>query len=262
MDKNQAASVTYTPATLPPALLFTSNTNETLAATEQLLQSLLCRNNICNTCTTCLQIREKQHHAIMWLHPEKNYTIDQFDDVFATLSLQLQPDEFFFFVIQKADFLPAACANKLLKPMEEPPTGYHFILLAEHPEQIVPTIKSRCVIHALNNSTLSAISHPLFEVFTQKIIPSNDFAKLLDSVNINERESMELFDQILNYWLTEYHKEVDSRFRISDTKSPMECDENGVKIAQLQKVQLQPPMPGSSVIFWRNLYLQMRGDLQ
>lgn len=262
MDQNQQLPLTYTPATLPPALLFTGNNDQTLSCVEQLLQSLLCRNNSCNTCTTCLQIREKQHYAIMWLHPEKNYTIDQFDDLFATLALQLQPQELFFFVIQKADFLPAACANKLLKPMEEPPAGYHFILLAEHPEQIVPTIKSRCVIHALNSTTPSAISHPLFEVFTQKFIPSNEFAKLLDSVNINERESMELFDQILNYWLTKYHEKMNSRFRISSTGSPIECNEIGVKIAQLQKAQLQPPMPGSSIIFWRNLYLQMHGYLQ
>jgi DNA polymerase-3 subunit delta' len=248
MATNQITfSVTYTPTTLPPALLFTGHHDQTLAAVEQLLQKILCKNNGCNTCTTCLQIREKQHHALMWLHPEKNYTIDQFDDVFTTLSLQLQLDELFFFVIQKADFLPAACANKLLKPMEEPPAGYHFILLAEHPEQIVPTIKSRCVMHSLNNTTQSTVSHPLFEVFTQKMIPSNEFAKLLDATTINERESMELFDQILNYWLTEYHKKKDAKMIHI--------------ISSLHKVQLQPPMPGSSVIFWRNLYLQMRDDL-
>src|SRR5579872_7586970 len=124
---------------LAPAQLWIGHHQQTITEVESFLQNILCKNNRCNTCITCMQIREKQHHALMWLHPEKNYTIDQFDDVFSTLSFQLQPDEHFFFIIQKADFLTPACANKSLKPMEEPPRGYHFILLAEHAEQILPT---------------------------------------------------------------------------------------------------------------------------
>jgi DNA polymerase-3 subunit delta' len=195
-----------------------------------------------------MQIKEKQHHALMWLHPEKNYTLDQFDDLFATLSLQLQPDELFFFIIQKADFLPSTCANKLLKPMEEPPRGYHFILLAEHADQILPTIASRCITHVLATQATNATIHPLVEVFTKKMVASNEFAKILDAATINERESIELFDQILNYWFTEYHKNKNGK--------------NMQLITQLQKAQLQPPMPGSSVTFWRNLYLQMHDHLQ
>ena len=164
--------LTYTPSTLPPALLFTGQKDQALATVEQLLQKILCNNLGCNTCITCMKIRNKQHHAIMWLAPEKNYTIDQFDDVFATLSLQLQTNELFFFIIQKADFLTTACANKLLKPMEEPPAGYHFILLAEHPEQIVPTIKSRCITQVLSRIEVPTTSHPLFEVFTKKDVVS------------------------------------------------------------------------------------------
>jgi DNA polymerase-3 subunit delta' len=183
----------------------------------------------------------------MWLHPEKNYTIDQLDDLFSTLSLQLQPNEHFFFILQKADFLTAACANKLLKPMEEPPAGYHFILLAEHAEQILPTIKSRCTIHTLSSETIQQTSHPLVEVFTKKMLPSNEFSKILDTTAINERETMELLDDIISYWLREYQQQ--KREHVSSL------------ITKLQKTSLQPPMPGSSVAFWRNLYLQVYNDL-
>ncbi|HLC07428.1 MAG TPA: hypothetical protein VJJ26_04545 [Candidatus Babeliales bacterium] len=248
MDTNQEyCFLTHTHKTLPPAQLFIGQHAQALEAVELFLQKMLCKNNGCNTCIMCLQIREKQHHALMWLHPEKNYTIDQFDDLFTTLSLQLQSDELFFFIIQKADFLTAACANKLLKPMEEPPTGYHFILLAERVEQIVPTITSRCVIYKLDTATSAQISHPLFEVFTKKIAASNDFSKIIDSANINERESMELLDQILHYWFTKYQQDKTTHV------IPL--------ITMLQKAQLQPPMPGSSITFWRNLYLQLCNDL-
>ena len=196
-----------------------------------------------------MQIREKQHHALMWLHPEKNYTIDQFEDLFATLAFQLQPNEHFFFIIQKADFLTPACANKLLKPMEEPPHGYHFILLAERAEQILPTIISRCIVHTLENQAASHSSHPLFECFTTKKIAGDQFAKIVDAANINERESIELLDQIIQYWLMTYQKDASNDLHLF----PL--------ITKLQQAQLRPPMPGSATIFWRNLYLQTSNTL-
>lgn len=238
MNKNQ---------TLPPAQLFIGNHEQTVQATEQLLQKIFCNNNACNTCRICMQIREKQHHEIMWLYPEKNYTLEQLENLFTTMSFQLQSNELFFFIIQKADFLTTVCANKLLKPMEEPPTGYHFILLAEHLDQILPTIKSRCIIHTLHNTKAIAISHPLYEVFTIKIVSSYEFSKLLDSITINERESIELLDQILHYWLEKYHENHDSSLL------PL--------IKQIQKTQLHPPMPGSNITFWRNIYLQTHSYL-
>lgn len=245
MDSNtQYSFLTYTKDTLPPAQLFIGQHDHAVEMAEQQLQRMLCLNNSCNTCIPCMQIRNKQHHAIMWLYPEKNYTLDQFNDLFAALSFQLQPNELFFFVIQKAEFLTPACANKLLKPMEEPPAGYHFILLAEHAEQIVPTIRSRCITHLLATQSTSKNLHPLVEVFTKKEFASNEFTKILDTANINERESIELFDQILSYWLTEYQRE----------KTP----EIMSIVYRLQKAQLQPPMPGSSTTFWRNIYLSLQ----
>ena len=253
MNKNQTLSfTTYTPQTLPPAQLWIGRHENALQDVEHFLQKLLCKNNGCNTCTNCMQIREKQHHALMWLHPEKNYTIDQLDDLFATLAFQLQPDELFFFIIQKADFLTPACANKLLKPMEEPPRGYHFILLAERAEQILPTIRSRCVIYSLNTPTDVRTSNPLFESFTTKIATCSEFSKILDAATINERESIELLDQILHYWLMTYQH----------NKNATENNPAAFNlITTLQHAQLRPPMPGSCTIFWRNLYLQLHDSI-
>lgn len=43
-----------------------------------------------------------------------------------------------------ADKLHASAANKLLKLIEEPPENTYFILISEHPEEILLTIRSRC----------------------------------------------------------------------------------------------------------------------
>jgi DNA polymerase-3 subunit delta' len=49
------------------------------------------------------------------------------------------------FILTAATFMKEA-ANSLLKVLEEPPPTVHLILLAEHPGELLPTIRSRCAI--------------------------------------------------------------------------------------------------------------------
>ena len=252
MDKNKKNNTPITKF-ISPAQLRIGSADQTLNAVEEFLQSILCTYNNCNVCKSCIQIRERQHHALMWLYPEKNYTLEQFDDLFTTLSFQLQPDEHFFFIIQKADFLTTMCANKLLKSMEEPPTGYHFILLAENKEQILPTIQSRCIIHTLNSSSMLYTQHPFFEIFTTKTVSCQEFSKILDTTPINERESIEIVNQIIHYWMIQYQNQ--------NKNTPTKNSPLSLLITQLQQAQLFLPMPGSCILFWRNLYLQTQSTL-
>jgi DNA polymerase-3 subunit delta' len=48
------------------------------------------------------------------------------------------------FVIEAAGSMNDQAANRLLKTLEEPPPFVHLILLAEHLEDVLPTIPSRC----------------------------------------------------------------------------------------------------------------------
>jgi DNA polymerase-3 subunit delta' len=48
------------------------------------------------------------------------------------------------FVIESAGTMNDQAANRLLKTLEEPPSFAHLILLAEHREDVLPTIASRC----------------------------------------------------------------------------------------------------------------------
>ena len=47
-------------------------------------------------------------------------------------------------LIQPADRLHPSAANALLKTLEEPPSRTVFILVADHPQRLPPTIRSRC----------------------------------------------------------------------------------------------------------------------
>ncbi len=49
------------------------------------------------------------------------------------------------FVIEGADTMGERAANMLLKTLEEPPSFAHLILLAERVEDVMPTVRSRCL---------------------------------------------------------------------------------------------------------------------
>ena len=68
-------------------------------------------------------------------------------------------------IVDRADDLTISAANALLKILEEPPERTLFFLLSEHPNRLLPTIRSRCqhlalkplkhddLIEALENAT-------------------------------------------------------------------------------------------------------------
>lgn len=233
---------------LHPAQLLFGNHDFLVNKTKEYLQYQLCSLNGCNSCIQCRHITEQQHHAALWLAPEKQYTLEQLEPIFNTIAFALAPQENFFFIIQKADKLTPACANSLLKSIEEPPAGYHFILLAERQDLILPTIRSRCVVQTFT-STDATMHSPLFMHFSNTQ-PDNplQFMKDLDQSSIAEHESLELVDALLKHWIVEYKNAVvETNNKKTDFTQQI--------IAMLQNALLMPPMPGSSKLFWKNLFL-------
>jgi DNA polymerase-3 subunit delta' len=48
------------------------------------------------------------------------------------------------FVIERAETMNEATANRMLKTLEEPPPFAHLLLLTDRPGEVLPTIRSRC----------------------------------------------------------------------------------------------------------------------
>ena len=74
--------------------------------------------------------------------------VEEAHDIVKSLSLKSYEGGYKVMLIWMAEKMNTACANKLLKLIEEPPTNTIFILIAEDEEQIINTIRSRCqVLH-------------------------------------------------------------------------------------------------------------------
>lgn len=220
-----------------------------------IIQSQLCPQSGCLTCISCRMIREQQHHAIMWIAPEKTYTRAQFEPLFEQISFARDTNDPFFFVIEKADMMPPACANSLLKSVEEPPAGYHFLFLAERLQGVVPTIRSRCAIHAVGLQESSYQNHPLFDFFTSTTFHDPTiFTKTIDQSGITEQESIELLDALLSRWIAMY------RTAVIERNNELQSSSLRV-ISHLAHAHAHPPMPGSSKLFWKDLFLSVKENV-
>lgn len=236
---------------IPPAQLWIGNHDELVSKTISWLQQILCPHQGCLSCTTCHNIRQQQHHAAIWLYPEKQYTLEQIQVIPQTIVFALEQHQKQFFIIQKADALTPTCSNSLLKSIEEPPHGYHFILLTDRPQELLTTIRSRCVEQSENALQPVAAHHALFSIFTatHNTNPAA-FLKELETAKINERESVELLDQLLRHWIASSKKALLNNKKIEYHRSQE-------IIEHIKSALRTPPMPGSSNILWKDLYLKM-----
>ncbi len=241
------------PPHIPAAQLWVGSPSTVADQVLDYLQRILCPHHGCHVCHTCHALRNQQYYATTWLMPEKQYTLESLEHIGKIMAFAVDKGTCHFFIIQKADALTPTCANSLLKSMEEPSPGYHFILLTERPQDLLPTIRSRCVENRLENNHDSDHHHPLFTFFsTMQPTSPLAFLKELEQSKIHERESLELLDRIFKHWVAVQHQAHHSK-NASDIKYAQQA------IALVKKAILMPPMPGSSALLWKDLFLSFNG---
>lgn len=228
-----------------PAYLFVGSETDLKQRARSFMKEVLCQKKGCLLCVDCQLIEKQAHHAVLWFAPENRYTIESFETIGHTLSFELGEEEHFFFVFERADLFNKQCANSLLKPLEEPPRGYHFILLTSRADGILPTIRSRCLTQYFAASP--SAHHPLYSYFTEPdTARAAEFLKELETNRVPEKDIIELLDQIAAYYY--------SLVRTGDE----DLREYAQKQAELiDQSRLSLPMPGSSKLFLKNLYLTL-----
>lgn len=93
------------------------------------------------------QVHNRSHPDIIWLEPEsrrREIKIDPVRDLNKKMSDTSYLGGWKAAVIVDADRLRQEAANAFLKTLEEPPQKSILLLLSEHPDELLPTIRSRC----------------------------------------------------------------------------------------------------------------------
>ncbi|MGA7748925.1 MAG: DNA polymerase III subunit delta' [Gallionella sp.] len=133
-------------------------------------QSLLCQKPdesafACGKCPSCHWFEQGTHPDYRLLQPEalsldgeesesgkkpsKQVSVDQVRGLADFFGMSAHQGGRRVIVIHPAEAMNANAANALLKNLEEPPPGLLFILVSHKPQQLLPTILSRCLSFAL-----------------------------------------------------------------------------------------------------------------
>jgi DNA polymerase-3 subunit delta' len=120
----------------------------------------------CGTCKTCQQIERMQYADLAVIQAEKEGGTLRVDPIRAIRqSLVLTPYQgnyrvALFLRFQEAN---ANAANALLKTLEEAPAYAVLVLTADSPEQLLPTIASRCEVLRLRPLPVESVEAYLLE---------------------------------------------------------------------------------------------------
>lgn len=232
---------------IPPAQIWIGSSAFLQEEITAYLQSIFCTSN-CNVCGICMAIRDKQFHAALFIQPDKRYTLDTVEPLFTKIAFSLEESEQFFFILQDADKLSPAVSNALLKSIEEPPAGYHFIFCVQRKEELLPTIQSRCIVKTFAEEQQAPLYSKMIHALTQQKDP-HFFLEALQEEQLSEDESVEIVEALLQLFAKQHEESI---------KLGSLDKELSKKITIIEQALNQPPMPGSSKIFLKNLFLQLQ----
>ena len=186
-------------------------------------QSLLCQQPdksgfACGNCPSCHWFEQGSHPDYRLLQPEalsldgnegesgkkpsKQVSVEQIRDLADLFGMTAHQGGRRVIVIHPAEAMNTSAANALLKNLEEPPPGLLFILVSHKPQQLLPTILSRCLSIALPAPDIAGATRwleeqgvknpaealaasgfaPLHAVHLDELLGSDERIKLLNAV--------------------------------------------------------------------------------
>lgn len=140
-------------------------------------QSLLCEQPdadqlACNNCPSCHWFGQGSHPDFRLIQPEamsadsgdgesgkkpsKQISVDQIRGLADFFGMSAHQGGRRVIIVHPAEAMNTNAANALLKSLEEPPAGLLFILVTHKPQQLLPTILSRCLSFALPSPDASS----------------------------------------------------------------------------------------------------------
>ena len=173
-----------------------------VAFAKDFIKAVLCKNDPgfgCDSCITCKKIDHDNYEDLYSIESDglsvKN---DAIMNIQAELKRKPSGGDRNIVVIKDADTLTDRAQTRLLKTLEEPIPGTIILLLSENKENLLITIRSRCITFRLNT------------VDTQSIEDLQNVKNLVNMVNDGDN-----FYNI-NSALSEIVKDRSSAFRLLD----------------------------------------------
>lgn len=128
--------------------------------TDALCAHLICESaqqKPCGSCSQCLLYRSGNYPDLLVVEPAEDSRYIKIDQIRQALEFTRQTANQLgaikLLVLRPAEAINLAAANSLLKTLEEPPGKILIVLVAEPGKTLLPTIRSRCQVVALNSAS-------------------------------------------------------------------------------------------------------------
>lgn len=148
--------------------------------------------------------------------------VDEAQDIVKALVLKSYEGGYKVMIIWMAEKMNTACANKLLKLIEEPPNKTVFILIAEDEEQIISTIRSRCQVLNFPPLAENVIKNALIKQYNLELSVAT---KIAHQANGNYNKACDLmyhdsedmqFEKWFIFWIRSAFKAKGNKAAIHD----------------------------------------------
>jgi DNA polymerase-3 subunit delta' len=158
----ELAAAATDPAAMTHAWLFTGppGSGRSVAA-RAFAAALQCPRHGCGECASCHTAMSGTHTDVREVVPEGLFIgVGEMRSLVQLAARQPAVSPYQILIITDADRLTEGAANALLKAVEEPSDQTVFLLCApsEHPDDVIPTIRSRCRRVALRSPEPDAIA--------------------------------------------------------------------------------------------------------
>lgn len=103
----------------------------------------------CGVCAVCSRITRGLHPDVVLVEPDPetgNITVDRIREVLERVVYLPYEARRRVVIIDDAETLWQSAQNALLKTLEEPPSSSVFVLVTAHPDDLLPTVRSRCPV--------------------------------------------------------------------------------------------------------------------
>ena len=116
------------------------------------------QNDFCDSCPSCERISDNAHPDVRNVAPDGQFIkIDQMRSLSREVFFKPFEGRRRVFIIDEAEKFRDESANSILKTLEEPPDTSFLILITSRPNDLLPTIRSRCQTYRF--APLSAERH-------------------------------------------------------------------------------------------------------
>lgn len=153
-----------------------------LEMAKMIVRRLLCAHSSdpsCRSCRHCQLILEDEHPDLITIRPDSDAAIPTIKIDYLRSAIEriskaptLSRNQIIF--IESCELMTTQCANALLKTLEEPKSNLYLVLQANNTHKLLPTVKSRLFIEAVNLHS-DAIDSYADQCFVQS--PQHDFLR-------------------------------------------------------------------------------------